>query len=181
MTRALPRWLTLAICSNRLLKLSDNAIRNLLELGRLEALEQLWLDNNDIIDAIPVLVEQRLCALNLQGNPRLQCPPSGTISPTLQLTPPGALHRTMIYWLWAALAMLPLPIKYGLAWLAAVFLQRVFRYRAKVIDTNLQNAFLSGMRHGEPTLPHGFTGSSPMSPWKSSMPPACRSASSSSV
>ena len=39
----------------RLLKLDDNAIRNLLELGRLEALEQLWLNDNDIIDAIPVL------------------------------------------------------------------------------------------------------------------------------
>ena len=47
----------------------------------------------------------------------------------------------MIYWLYKALALLPLPIKYGLAWLAAVLLQRVFRYRATVIDTNLQNAF----------------------------------------
>ena len=47
----------------------------------------------------------------------------------------------MIYWLYKALALLPLPIKYGLAWVAAILLQRVFRYRAKVIDTNLQNAF----------------------------------------
>ena len=47
----------------------------------------------------------------------------------------------MIYWLYKVLALLPLPIKYGLAWVAAVLLQRVFRYRAKVIDTNLKNAF----------------------------------------
>ena len=47
----------------------------------------------------------------------------------------------MIYWLYKALALLPLPIKYGLARVAAILLQRVFRYRAKVIDTNLQNAF----------------------------------------
>ena len=36
---------------------------------------------------------------------------------------------------------LPLPIKYGLSWVAAILLQRVFRYRSEVIDTNLQNAF----------------------------------------
>ena len=47
----------------------------------------------------------------------------------------------MIYWLYKVLALLPLPIKYGLAWVAAILLQRVFRYRAKVIDTNLKNAF----------------------------------------
>ena len=78
----------------RLLKLSDNAIRNLLELERLEALEQLWLDNNDIIDAIPVLGMSGLRTLNLQGNPRLQCPPSGKIPPTSQLTLPE--HCTVL-------------------------------------------------------------------------------------
>ena len=72
----------------RLLKLNGNAIRNLLELERLEALEQLWLNKNDIIDAIPVLGISGLRTLNLQGNPRLQCPPSDNIPPTLQLTLP---------------------------------------------------------------------------------------------
>ena len=72
----------------RLLKLNDNAIRNLLELERLEALEQLWLDSNDIIDAIPLLAMNGLRTLNLQGNPRLQCPSSDKIPPTLQLTLP---------------------------------------------------------------------------------------------
>ena len=47
----------------------------------------------------------------------------------------------MIYWFYKALALLPLPIKYGLSWFMALLLQRVFRYRAKVIDTNLKNAF----------------------------------------
>ena len=32
----------------------------------------------------------------------------------------------MIYWLYKALALLPLPIKYGLARVAAILLQRVF-------------------------------------------------------
>ena len=47
----------------------------------------------------------------------------------------------MIYWLYKALALLPLPIKYALASVAALLLQRIFRYRTGVIDTNLQNAF----------------------------------------
>ena len=72
----------------RLLKLNDNAIRNLLELERLEALEQLWLDNNDVVDTIPVLGMSGLRTLNLQGNPRLQCPSSDKIPSTLQLTLP---------------------------------------------------------------------------------------------
>ena len=72
----------------RLLKLNDNAIRNLLELARLEALEQLWLNNNDVVDTIPVLGISGLRTLNLQGNPRLQCPPSDKIPPTLQYTLP---------------------------------------------------------------------------------------------
>ena len=72
----------------RLLKMNDNAIRNLLELERLEALEQLWLNNNDVVDTIPVLGISGLRTLNLQGNPRLQCPPSDKIPPTLQYTLP---------------------------------------------------------------------------------------------
>jgi KDO2-lipid IV(A) lauroyltransferase len=47
----------------------------------------------------------------------------------------------MIYWLYKALALLPLPAKYALARVAAFLLQRIFRYRTAVIDTNLQNAF----------------------------------------
>jgi Kdo2-lipid IVA lauroyltransferase/acyltransferase len=47
----------------------------------------------------------------------------------------------MTYWLYRAIALLPLPIKYGLSTLAAFLLRRVFRYRAAVIDKNLQAAF----------------------------------------
>ena len=47
----------------------------------------------------------------------------------------------MTYWLYRAIALLPLPVKYGLSATAAFLLRRVFRYRAQVIDTNLRNAF----------------------------------------
>ena len=47
----------------------------------------------------------------------------------------------MTYWIYRAIALIPLPVKYGLSTAAAFLLQRVFRYRAAVIDTNLRNAF----------------------------------------
>jgi KDO2-lipid IV(A) lauroyltransferase len=47
----------------------------------------------------------------------------------------------MTYWLYKALALLPLPVKYALARVAAFLLHRVFRYRTSVIDTNLKKAF----------------------------------------
>ena len=45
------------------------------------------------------------------------------------------------YWLCRAVALLPLPVKYSLSATVAFLLRHVFRYRAKVIDTNLRNAF----------------------------------------
>ena len=45
------------------------------------------------------------------------------------------------YWLCRTVALLPLPVKYGLSATIAFLLRHVFRYRAKVIDTNLRNAF----------------------------------------
>jgi lauroyl/myristoyl acyltransferase len=75
----------------------------------------------------------------------------------------------MTYWLYRAVALLPLPVKYGLSTAAAFLLRRVFRYRARVIDTNLRNAFPE--RDADVvTPPRVFIASSPMSPWKSSMP-----------
>lgn len=47
----------------------------------------------------------------------------------------------MTYWLYRAIALLPLRIKYGLSATAAFLLLRVFRYRAEIVDTNLRNAF----------------------------------------
>jgi KDO2-lipid IV(A) lauroyltransferase len=55
--------------------------------------------------------------------------------------PARSLQGDMTYWLYKALALLPLPIKYALARVAALLLHRVFRYRTSVIDTNLQKAF----------------------------------------
>ena len=47
----------------------------------------------------------------------------------------------MTYWVYRAVALLPLPVKYALSTIAALCLRRVFRYRAKVIDNNLRAAF----------------------------------------
>jgi KDO2-lipid IV(A) lauroyltransferase len=47
----------------------------------------------------------------------------------------------MTYWLYKALAWLPLPVKYGLSSVLSWCLQHVFRYRAKTVDHNLKNAF----------------------------------------
>ena len=47
----------------------------------------------------------------------------------------------MTYWLYRTLALLPLPIKYGLSSMAAWLLGTVFRYRARVVANNLRNAF----------------------------------------
>ena len=47
----------------------------------------------------------------------------------------------MTYWVYRAVALLPLPVKYALSTIAAFCLRRVFRYRAKVIDNNLQAAY----------------------------------------
>ncbi len=47
----------------------------------------------------------------------------------------------MTYWLYRTLALLPLPIKYGLSSLAALLLGTVFRYRARIVANNLHNAF----------------------------------------
>jgi Leucine-rich repeat (LRR) protein len=72
----------------RSLKLSGNAIRNLLVLERLTELEQLWLDNNNIVDPIPVLRMPSLRRLDLADNPRLQCPALAQIPLNMQVTLP---------------------------------------------------------------------------------------------
>ena len=76
----------------------------------------------------------------------------------------------MTYWLYRAIALLPLPIKYGLSTTAAFLLRRVFRYRADVIDTNLRNAFPERDAEWRRDTAARFIASSPMSRWKSSTP-----------
>ena len=75
------------------MKLSSNDIRNLLVLARLTALNQLWLDNNDIVDPIPVLRMSLLKELNLAGNARLQCPDPKDVPRHLSLNLPDHCTR----------------------------------------------------------------------------------------
>jgi len=58
----------------RQLKLTANAIRNLVELGRLSSLETLYLDDNRVIDPVPLFELPALQVLDLSGNNELQCP-----------------------------------------------------------------------------------------------------------
>lgn len=62
------------------LKLSDNKIRNLVEVGQLLELRSLYLENNAIIDAVPLAGLPYLTTLELSGNDDLQCPLAGTLA-----------------------------------------------------------------------------------------------------
>ncbi|MEJ2520273.1 MAG: hypothetical protein P8Y91_08020 [Desulfuromonadales bacterium] len=61
------------------LKLSSNRIRNLNELARLTVLEELFLDDNQVVDPVPLYELPALYRLDLSGNPGLQCPASGAL------------------------------------------------------------------------------------------------------
>jgi hypothetical protein len=61
------------------LKLSSNRIRNLTELARLTVLEELFLDDNQVVDPVPLYELPALYRLDLSGNPDLQCPASGAL------------------------------------------------------------------------------------------------------
>ena len=64
---------------NGLLKvrLSSNAVRNLVELASLTSLQELYLDNNRVVDPVPLYKLAALRFVDLSGNPDLQCPSSG--------------------------------------------------------------------------------------------------------
>lgn len=61
----------------RILKLSSNEIRNLVDLGMISTLEIIHLDNNRVIDPVPLYQLNALRYLDLSGNPELQCPDRG--------------------------------------------------------------------------------------------------------
>jgi len=61
------------------LRLSANQIRNLVELNRILTLEELHLDQNAIIDPVPLYSLPALRFLDLSGNPALQCPRPGSL------------------------------------------------------------------------------------------------------
>ncbi len=58
------------------LRLSSNAIRNLVELESLASLQELYLDNNRVIDPVPLYKLPDLRFVDLSNNPDLQCPES---------------------------------------------------------------------------------------------------------
>jgi len=59
------------------LRLSANRVRNLVELEKLIALRELHLDDNAVVDPVPLSLLPNLDILDLSGNPALQCPGSG--------------------------------------------------------------------------------------------------------
>ncbi|MAT93837.1 MAG: hypothetical protein CME59_14695 [Halioglobus sp.] len=71
----------------RRLRMSANGIRNLVELNRLDELRELYLDDNRIVDPVPLYGLSALDHLDLSGNPDLQCPRDAALAgvKTLQL------------------------------------------------------------------------------------------------
>jgi Leucine-rich repeat (LRR) protein len=61
------------------LRLSSNKVRNLVEINRLYALEVLYLDENQVIDPVPLYSLPALRYLDLSGNKALQCPKNGNL------------------------------------------------------------------------------------------------------
>ncbi|EED36260.1 conserved hypothetical protein [Luminiphilus syltensis NOR5-1B] len=70
-------------------KLSDNPLRNLVELERLTLLTHLWLDNNQVVDPVPLRALKRLQTLDLRGNDSLQCPEQSLFPPGVEVTLPA--------------------------------------------------------------------------------------------
>ena len=71
------------------LKLSSNRIRNLGELARLTVLEELFLDDNQVVDPVPLYELPALYRLDLSGNPGLRCPAGGALLRVEQLELPA--------------------------------------------------------------------------------------------
>ena len=62
-------------------------------LERLAELRWLWLNDNDVVDPLPVLRMAWLIELNLAGNPLLQCPTTQEIPHQLILTLPDHCEK----------------------------------------------------------------------------------------
>ncbi|MBE9537699.1 MAG: hypothetical protein IMF06_01385 [Proteobacteria bacterium] len=58
------------------LKLSSNKIRNLAEVAGISTLEELYLDDNVVVDPVPLYQLPALRLLDLTHNTTLQCPES---------------------------------------------------------------------------------------------------------
>jgi Leucine-rich repeat (LRR) protein len=59
------------------LRFSSNKIRNLVEINKMLALEELYLDDNRVVDPVPLYPLQKLRHVDLSGNASLQCPRKG--------------------------------------------------------------------------------------------------------
>ena len=69
------------------LKLSSNKIRNLAEIPAISELEELYLNDNVIVDPVPLFSLRTLRVLDLRDNSKLQCPNSSAfiMAETLEL------------------------------------------------------------------------------------------------
>lgn len=70
------------------IQLSSNKIRNLVEIGSIATLEELYLDNNQIVDPVPLYQLPVLRLVDLAGNPGLQCPKPGRFARVANVTLP---------------------------------------------------------------------------------------------
>jgi Leucine-rich repeat (LRR) protein len=59
------------------LRLSANKVSNLGELSKIITLQEVFLDDNQIVDAAPLYPLSALRKVDLSGNAALQCPKSG--------------------------------------------------------------------------------------------------------
>jgi len=64
----------------RSLRLSANKVRNLGELSKIITLEELYLDDNQVVDPVPLYALPALRRIDLSGNPALQCPRPGSFA-----------------------------------------------------------------------------------------------------
>ena len=71
------------------LKLSSNNIRNIRPLAALTVLELLLLDDNQVIDTVPLIELPALLELDLSGNPELLCPANSSLVALEILTLPA--------------------------------------------------------------------------------------------
>lgn len=77
----------------RQLKLSANAIRNLMALATMSSLESLYLDDNEVVDPVPLYELLSLRNLDLSGNAQLQCPAGNALFQVEDVTLPEHCRR----------------------------------------------------------------------------------------
>jgi Leucine-rich repeat (LRR) protein len=70
------------------LRLSANKVRNLVELTKMAALEEVYLDDNLIVDPAPLFNLPALRKVDLAGNSNLQCPKTGRFAKPAAVTLP---------------------------------------------------------------------------------------------